>query len=128
MLLALGMFVFSIDTLTFDDLSRRASWRHATSPRIGARDATQFTGPGEETISLPGSVFDEIADGRVSIDQLRAMANSGEAWSLVDGRGYVYGAFVITTIDDRAKAFFPDGTPRQIDFTIELLRVDRDAA
>lgn len=128
MLLALGMFVFSIDTLAFDDLSRRASWRHATSPRIGARDATQFTGPGEETISLPGSVFNEIADGRVSIDQLRAMANSGEAWSLVDGRGYVYGAFVITTIDDRAKAFFPDGTPRQIDFSIDLLRVDRDAA
>ena len=128
MLLALGMFVFSIDTLAFDDLSRRASWRHATSPRIGARDATQFTGPGEETISLPGSVFDEIADGRVSIDQLRAMANSGDAWSLVDGRGYVYGAFVIITIDDRAKAFFPDGTPRQIDFSIDLLRVDRDAA
>ena len=128
MLLALGMFVFSIDTLAFDDLNRRANWRHATSPRIGSRDATQFTGPGEETISLPGSVFHEIADGGVSIDDLRGMANTGDAWSLVDGRGYVYGAFVITGIDDRAKAFFPDGTPRQIDFSIELLRVDRDAA
>ena len=128
MLLALGMFVFSIDTLAFNDLNRRANWRHATSPRIGSRDATQFTGPGEETISLPGSVFHEIADGGVSIDDLRGMANTGDAWSLVDGRGYVYGAFVITGIDDRAKAFFPDGTPRQIDFSIELLRVDRDAA
>jgi hypothetical protein len=42
--------------------------------------------------------------------------------------GYVYGAFVITGIDDRAKAFFPDGTPRQIDFAIDLLRVDSDVA
>ncbi|GAA0672609.1 hypothetical protein FHT00_001698 [Sphingomonas insulae] len=128
MLLALGMFVFSIDTLAFDDLNRRANWRHATSTRVGTRDATQFTGPGEETISLPGSVFHEIADGSVSIDELRAMANTGDAWSLVDGRGYVYGAFVITGIDDRGKGFFPDGTPRQIDFSIELLRVDHDDA
>ncbi len=128
MLLALGMFVFSIDTLAFDDLNRKASWRHATSTRIGARDATQFTGPGEETISLPGSVFYEFGDGSVSVDDLRAMANTGDAWSLVDGRGYVYGAYVITGIDDRAKAFFPDGTPRQIDFAIDLLRVDSDVA
>ncbi|MEG8052877.1 phage tail protein [Sphingomonas aerolata] len=45
-----------------------------------------------------------------------------------DWAAYVYGAFVITGIDDRAKAFFPDGTPRQIDFAIDLLRVDSDVA
>ncbi|MEG8052681.1 hypothetical protein QP185_04490 [Sphingomonas aerolata] len=27
-----------------------------------------------------------------------------------------------------AKAFFPDGTPRQVDFAIDLLRVDSDVA
>ncbi|RMB26236.1 hypothetical protein C8J47_3554 [Sphingomonas sp. PP-F2F-G114-C0414] len=128
MLLSIGLFAFSIDTLAFDEISRRASWRHATSARIGARDATQFTGPGDETISLPGTVYNEIVDGRVSIDELRRMADTGDAWSLVDGLGYVYGAFVITSIDDRGKAFFPDGTPRQIDFAIDLLRVDSDVA
>ena len=128
MLLALGLFPFSIQSLAFDELARRTNWRHATSTRIGARDATQYTGPGEETITLPGTVYAEIADGRVSIDELRRMADSGDAWSLVDGLGYVSGAFVITGIDDRAKGFFPDGTPRQIDFAIDLLRVDSDVA
>ena len=128
MLLALGLFAFSIDTLAFDEVARRADWRHVTSMRIGARDATQFTGPGVETIALPGSVYLEIADGRVSIDELRRMADTGDAWSLVDGRGYVYGSYVITGIDDRGKVFFPDGTPRQIDFAIDLLRVDSDVA
>lgn len=128
MLLALGLFAFSIDTLAFDEIVRRADWRHATTTRIGARDATQFTGPGTETIALPGSVYLEIADGRVSIDELRRMADTGDAWSLVDGRGYVYGSYVITGIDDRGKVFFPDGTPRQIDFAIDLLRVDSDVA
>lgn len=126
MLLALGMFTFGISTLAFDELARRASWRHATSPRIGARDAVQFTGPGEETIAIPGSVYHEIADGDVSLDELRRMAATGDAWSLVDGMGYVYGAFVITGIDDRRKAFFPNGKPRQIDFSIDLLRVDQE--
>lgn len=126
MLLALGLFTFGIDTLAFDDLQRRASWRHATSTRVGARDATQYTGPGEETVSIPGSVYHEIADGRVSIDELRRMAGTGDAWSMVDGLGYVYGAFVITGLDERRKAFFPDGTPRLIDFSIDLLRVDQD--
>ena len=36
--------------------------------------------------------------------------------------------YVITGIDDRGKVFFPDGTPRQIDFAIDLLRVDSDVA
>ena len=126
MLLALGMFTFGISTLAFDELARRASWRHATLPRIGARDAVQFTGPGEETIAIPGSVYHEIADGDVSLDELRRMAATGDAWSLVDGMGYVYGAFVITGIDDRRKAFFPNGKPRQIDFSIDLLRVDQE--
>lgn len=124
MLLALGLFTFGIDTLAYDELQRKTSWRHAASTRIGARDAVQFTGPGEETISLPGTVFAEIADGDVSLDELRRMADTGQAWSLVDGMGYVHGAFVIVTIDDRHKAFYPNGRPRRIDFSIDLLRVD----
>ncbi len=124
MLLALGLFTFGIDTLAYDELQRKTSWRHATSTRIGARDAVQFTGPGEETISLPGTVYAEIADGDVSLDELRRMADTGQAWSMVDGLGYVHGAFVITTIDDRRKHFYPNGRPRRIDFSIDLLRVD----
>ncbi len=124
MLLAIGMFAFAIDTLAFDELQRRASWSHAATPRAGARDAVQFAGAGSETISLPGSAFAELSDGAASLDELRAMAATGNAWSVVDGTGRVYGAFVIEGIDDRGKVFFADGTPRQIDFAVDLLRVD----
>lgn len=124
MLMALGLFVFSIPTLAYDELSRKASWRHAATPRIGARDAVQFTGAGEETVSIAGTAFAELADGQASIEQLRAMGASGETWALVDGAGQIWGSFVILTVDEKRRAFFPDGTPRQIDFAIELLRVD----
>lgn len=124
MLLSIGMFVFAIPTLAHDELQRRGSWRHATSPRIGARDATQYVGPGEETIAISGSAFAELSAGIASIDELRTMAASGDAWPLVDGTGRVYGAFVIQTIDEGYKLLLADGTPLRIDFTLNLLRVD----
>lgn len=124
MILSLGMFAFSIPTLAHDELQRRSDWRHARAGRVGARDATQYVGPGDEKVSINGSAFAELSDGRASLDQLRAMAGSGEAWPLVDGAGRVYGAFVIETIDERQKFFLPDGTPRQIDFGIDLLLVE----
>lgn len=129
MLMALGMFIFDLPTLAHDELQRRASWRHARTPRIGARDATQFVGPGEETINLSGAVYAEITDGRVSIDDLRTMAASGEAWPLLDGTGTVFGDYVIEAIDERHAYLMIDGRAQRIDFAINLLRVaDKDGA
>lgn len=127
-LMALGMFLFEIGTLPYDEMQRKTDWQHARSSRVGARDATQFTGPGDETISLSGAVYAEIADGRVSLDDLRSMADDGEALPLVDGTGIVYGNFVITAIDERHAFMMADGRARRIDFGIDLLRVDDPAA
>ncbi|SNS20719.1 hypothetical protein SAMN06295912_102266 [Sphingomonas laterariae] len=126
-IMGFGMFVFSIPTLLHDQLQRKMDYVFARSPRVGARDATQFVGIGDETISLAGITSVELGDGVASIDTLRGMAEDGEAQPLVDGAGRVYGTFVITSIDERYRTFFPDGTPRTIDFAIDLLRVD-DAA
>ncbi len=124
MLMSLGMFPFSLSTLAHEDLSRRTAWRHVTVQRVGARDATQYVGPGEETIGFGGTAHAELTDGRAQLDRLREMAGTGQAWPLVDGTGTVFGAFVIQTLDEKHKALFPDGTARAIDFAIELLRVD----
>lgn len=124
MMAALGMFVFELATLAFDELQRRSDWHHPAAERAGARAASQYTGPGSDRIILPGSVYLEIADGRVSLDQLRQTADTGEAQALVDGSGTVWGSFTIISLDERHTAFLPDGTPRRIDFSIELMRVD----
>ncbi|HEY0626700.1 MAG TPA: phage tail protein [Allosphingosinicella sp.] len=127
MLMSLGMFVFSVPTIAYQDLQRKNEWRHAKAARIGARDAVQFVGPGEETIGLSGTAFAELSDAAASLDDLREMAKDGEAWPLVDAAGTVYGSFVITTIDEKQKHHAPDGSARQIDFSIELFGVDDPA-
>lgn len=123
MLMALGMFLFDLPTLAHDELQRKASWRHARGARIGARDVTQYVGPGEETVNLSGAVYAEITDGRVSIEDLRAMAETGEAFPLLDGTGTIFGDFVIEAIDERHKYLMSDGRAQRIDFAIDLLRV-----
>ena len=126
-IMSLGLFPFSLPTLLYSQLQRRTDWRHARTGRVGTRDATQFVGPGEDTIALEGTAVAELQDGIASLDQLREMAASGEAWPLVDGAGRVYGTYVITGLDERHRTFSRNGQPLVIDFGIDLLAVDDPA-
>jgi phage protein U len=122
--MALGLFVFEMGTLPYQELQRRRDWRHERSPRVGARPATQFLGPGEDSITLQGTLIPEIAGTASSIDQLVEMANEGDDLALVDGEGNILGYFVITAIDDRRSIFLDNGVARKIDFAIDLARAD----
>lgn len=124
MMLSLGQFVFSLPTLAYQQLQRSTAWRHAQNSRVGARAASQFVGPDDETITLDGVLLPEVAGQRASLDTLRDMGGQGAAWPLVDGNGVVYGAFVLLSVREVGTLHFKDGTPRRIEFTLELRRVD----
>ena len=123
-MMTLGTFVFSLPTLAYQQLQRSNEWRHPGSDRVHARPAYQFVGTGEETIQLSGAVAKELTAGEPSLNTLRDLAEDGNPLPLVDGRGYVYGAFVIKTLSETQGLFFPDGAARQLEFTMTLLRVD----
>ncbi|MFB4403670.1 phage tail protein [Pseudomonas inefficax] len=124
MMLALGMFVFSLPTLAYQQLQRQTDWRHASNSRIGAQPARQFLGRGEDEITLPGVLLPELAGSMMSLDEIRAMGNTGKAWALVEGTGRVYGLFVIESLSETRSVFFQDGTARRIEFSLTLKRVD----
>lgn len=124
MMMSLGQFVFSLTTLAYQDLQRQTSWRHAANSRVGARPARQFLGPGDDTITLSGMVAMEFANGTASIDEIRTMADTGKAWPLVDGAGYVYGQWVIEGLTTTNTLFLANGVPRRVEFQISLTRVD----
>lgn len=126
MLMALGQFVFGMHTLAYQELQRQTSWRHASNSRVGARPARQFLGPGDETIRLSGTLSHELMGNAVSLDQLREMGDSGMAWPLVAGTGEVFGAWVIESVNETGSYFLPNGTPRRIEFDMQLARVDDD--
>ncbi|MBR8055655.1 phage tail protein [Burkholderia vietnamiensis] len=125
MMMSLGQFVFSLPTLAYQELHRRTSWKHASTSRVGGRNARQFTGPGDDAITLSGWFAPDQGIGKASsLTDLRTMADDGDAYALVDGTGTVYGAFVIEGLDEGQALHMKDGTPRRIEFTLNLMRVD----
>lgn len=124
MMMALGMFVFSLETLAYQEFQRQTEWRHGSTSRIGTSPASQFLGRGEDTITLPGLLLPGLAGTPLSLDTLRMMADTGKAWPLVEGTGKIYGAWTITSISETRTLFFRDGAARRIEFTVNLKRID----
>lgn len=126
MMMTLGLFVFEVKSLPYQQLQRSSQWRHPSQNRVGQRPAYQYLGPGEDTITLSGTLVPELTGGRVTLDDVRVMADEGKAWPLIEGSGRVYGYWSITAVQETSTVFFRDGVPRKIDFTINLVRVDED--
>jgi phage protein U len=125
MMMSLDQFVFSLATAPYHELQRQRSWKHCTSSRVGTRDASQFTGAGDDTITLNGMVAPDNGIGMTaSIDELARMGDAGDAYVLVDGTGNVYGAFVIEGLNETQTYHTKEGIARKVEFNLTLKRVD----
>lgn len=122
-MMALGTFLFGLDSIAYQELQRRTDWRHGASELLGAMPAWQYLGPGADTISLPGVLVPEFAGSVTALDQLRGMADTGDAWPLVESGGRVLGQFVIRAVDERRSNFLAGGIARRTEFVIDLEKV-----
>lgn len=125
-MMSLGMFVFELKSAPFQELQHQLGWRHASNSRVGARPARQFCGPDDETVTLTGQLYPELTGGQPSLDDLREMGDSGQAYPLIAGTGDIYGQFIIEGLQQTKAVFFEDGIARKIDFSLTLKRVDDD--
>ncbi|ENV09301.1 hypothetical protein F966_01957 [Acinetobacter higginsii] len=119
MMMILGMFVFSIPTATYQSLQRSTTWNHVSNSRVGSMPAYQFTGKGEDTMTLDGSIVPQFGS-QMSITALRVMGDTGKSFPLIAGNGKIYGLWVIDSVDETQTYFFRDGTPRKIEFSLKL--------
>lgn len=124
MMMALGMFVFMLQTVPYQDFQHQMAWRHPSNARIGLRPVSQFLGPDEESITLSGVLYPELTGGKASLMALQLMAETGKAWSLIEGNGAIHGMFVIENLSRTKSIFFSDGSARKIEFTLTLKRTD----
>lgn len=124
MMMILGQFVFTRTTVPYQQLQRETGYRHARQERIGDRPASQFIGPGDDKITLTGQLLPEITGGRLTLDQVRKMADSGKAWPLIEATGRLYGWWVVDSINETSSVFMQDGLAQSIEFTLSLSRVD----
>lgn len=123
-MMTLGLFVFMLDTLPYQDFKQKYAWRWPSNSRVGRRPAYQFLGPDEECITLSGQLMPELTGGENSLTMMRLMADQGRAWPLIEGTGTIYGYFVVELLDIGRREFFSDGAARCIEFSLTLKRVD----
>ncbi len=127
MMMTYGTFVFSLSKVAYELLQRQMTWRHASSERLGARPARQYVGPGDDSISLQGTLVAELVDDLQVLDTLRELGDQGKPQALVEGSGRVYGAYLLVSLSETRREFFHDGTPRLIEFQMQLERDDDGA-
>lgn len=121
----LGFFPFIQRTIPFQSMSRDTSWRHPTNSVVGAMPKSQFVGKESDTISISCQLRPEITGGSMSIAALRLMADTGYAFPLIEASLFFFlGFYVIENIHEERTELFADGTPRAIDFSMQLKRTD----
>lgn len=123
-MMQLGSFQFSINTAAYQDLKRATAYNWAAQQRFGQRDALQFTGPGEDTITLSGAVFPCFRGGTGQVDSLRSLAALGIPHMLVSGKGDLMGRWVIERVDEGQGVFAAFGVPIKQEFTIQIRKYD----
>lgn len=124
MMMVLGLYVFMLRTVPYQELQYQRNWRHATNSRVNRRPSTQFLGPDNDSLTLSGVLLPEITGGRLSLLALEQMAEWGKAWPLIEGSGTIYGMFVIENLSQTRTEFFAGGEARRIEFSLTLKRVD----
>lgn len=123
-MMALGLFIFMMETLPYQQLQHRLAWRLASNSRIGKRPGYQFLGADEESITLSGVLLPELTGGDTTLSLLKLMADQGKAWPLLEGTGMIYGFYAVESLETTRSEFFSDGKARRIEFTLTLKRID----
>jgi uncharacterized protein len=118
--MALGSYRFSISTAVYESFKRETKWRWASQERLSRTPAKQYVGPGEDTITLEGVVYPHFRGGLEQIDNIRAEADKEEPLLLVDGLGYVYDYWVVTSLSETHTALWQKGVPLKQQFTLTL--------
>lgn len=122
-LATLGLFVFELKSAPLATLARDTAQRWKTQDRVGKPPAAQWTGPGDDALTLDGVLMPELTGNRArTLDVLRDMAARGKAWSLIDGEGKNQGRWFIEKVTERASGLTLTGQPRKIDFSLSLKR------
>ncbi|VVE46576.1 phage tail protein [Pandoraea terrigena] len=124
MMMAYGLFVFTLNTVAYQEFTRQINWRFAANPRVGLRPARQFIGVDEDPITLKGTLLPELTGGRMSLKMLELLGSQGKAWPMLEGSGTIYGMYTLESLETTSSLFFDNGAPRRIEFTATFKRAD----
>jgi hypothetical protein len=124
--MSLGRLRFSMSTLDYDRLQKKMAWRWAKVPRIGRKAALQFVGTEPASITFSGVQFQHFMGDPDYDYDIEGIANAGLTHMLTDGRGRVYGKWVITGLNTTDSAILRNGAPLKKSYTLTIQEYGED--
>jgi phage protein U len=127
-MMALGAFRFSVDTAAFQALQQSRQWSWVEQSRVGSQPLLQYTGKSLPTISISGTIYPEFKGGYQQVDKMIAEADKATPLTMItfdtrsgsNGRVILLGQWVILSISKTHRVLKKDGTPKAIEFSMEL--------
>lgn len=125
-LLALGFHIFQISALNYQALERVTEAKWPSIARFGNYPGRQFTGFGENSITITGLLFPHEFNDREQFEAIRDTQAAKQpvtliGWALGTGTAaQVFGRVVILKIEDSQSRIDRSGQGRRIEYTITL--------
>lgn len=126
MLYMIGTLALDTRSFNVDDMSRDADASIVAKPLIGAAPAKEFTGEGEDDITLSGQLLPSKIGGLDELEILHQMRKAGTQFPLMRGDGFRYGWYAITKIGEQHKDLGRDGVGFAVRVTINMTRTEPD--
>ena len=146
-LMSLGQNVFYTPLLEqespgYDTLTRDTAFTWVPQGRLNAPLAMQYTGQGQDTVTIEGKLFPGFFGGPKTLDAIRASGSAGKPLTLIryfpahDANGVqiqgiqakVLGTYVIMRIRVIERDINSAGAPNMVEFSLELQAFGEDAA
>ena len=120
----LGSYQFSVATAAYQELQRITEYSWAKVDRVGKAPARQYTGPGDDTIDLSGTIHPHWQGGLWQIDTMRKLAATGKPQRMVAmptlGQGVDLGLWVIERIEEQQSRLLAGGIPAKQTFRMRI--------
>ena len=128
MLWQVGPLTISRRPYNIEEWTREASASWAKKELLGRRPEREFTGEGEETLTLKGKLhpFNRNAiAGLSSIELAHSLRRSGQAVFVTRGDGTIYGFYAIESMSEAHSAIGPQtgGIGQEIAHELKLVPV-----
>ena len=125
-MMLLGEYRFCVDNAAYQTLKRQTRYDWQAVHRLGMEPALQYTGKEVETVNLDGTIYPQFKGGLSQMALMRAQAGFGVPLMLIAGNGFAFGRWCIANVTENHSTFLSDGTPRKIEFTLNLKKYGED--
>ncbi len=127
MLLSIGEYIFEIDTVNFESMSKNINYSWKETERICNNPAYHATGKWKEEMELSGLVYTAHKTGAANpgmkvIDSLNDLAQKMKPQEVFTGYGEILGKFIILSVSETRDAFLPNGKFLKQSYTVKLAK------